>query len=152
MSRNIPDRARGLAAGSTDDRTLATELNDAQRWLRRANDRLWSGLRPDGMAVLYGECATAVDVAAAQNRSEILSAPEPLREIQGVHWTINRAFGDCQAAAERRRQLAAEIGELAGELIATLVGAGWSERDAREANVNEVACASNTGEEEVTGS
>ena len=147
MSRNIPDRARGLAAGSTDDRTLATELNDAQRWLRRANDRLWSGLHPDGMAVLYGECATAVDVAAAQNRSEILSAPEPLREIQGVHWTINRAFGDYQAAAERRRQLAAEIGELARQLIATLVAAGWYEEEVRGANVPNLADTSTTDAE-----
>jgi hypothetical protein len=31
-----------------------------------------------------------------------------------------------------------EIGELAGELVATLVAA-WSERDVREANVHHVA-------------
>ena len=38
-------------------------------------------------------------------------------------------------AAERRRQLAAETGELAGELMTTLVGAGWSLQDARDANI-----------------
>ena len=40
-----------------------------------------------------------------------------------------------QSAAERRRQLAAETGELAGELMTTLVGAGWSQQDARDANI-----------------
>jgi hypothetical protein len=32
-----------------------------------------------------------------------------------------------------------EVGELADELIATLVAAAWSERDAREANVHHAA-------------
>jgi hypothetical protein len=66
-----------------------------------------------------------------------------LREAQDAHWTIHRAFLRYQTAAERRGQLAAEIGELAGELIATLVAAGWSEQDAREANVKKLAGTSN---------
>jgi hypothetical protein len=85
----------------------------------------------------------AVEVTFASNRSEILGAGDPLREAQHAHWTIHHAFLDYQTAAERRRQLAAEIGELAGELIATLVAAGWSEHDAREANVQKLANTSN---------
>jgi len=44
-----------------------------------------------------------------------------------------------QRAAERRRQLAAEIGELTGDFITTLLGAKRSERDAREASVHDLA-------------
>ena len=149
MSRAIPEQTRQLAAKLhhrfARDAELATQLNDAQRRLRDANDRLWSGLHPDGIAAIYGEHPAAVEAATAYNASHVLAAPDPVRAVQHVHWTIHKAFISYQDAAERRRQLAAEIGELAGELIATLVGAGWSERDAREVNVSEVACASNTG-------
>jgi hypothetical protein len=44
-----------------------------------------------------------------------------------------------QDAAERRRQLAAEVGELVGGLIASLVAAGWSEQDARQVNVHNLS-------------
>ena len=68
-------------------------------------------------------------------RSEILDARDLLREAQRAHWTLGHALIANQDAAERRRQLAAEVGELVGELIASLVAAGWSEHDAREANI-----------------
>jgi hypothetical protein len=139
MSRAVPEQARGLAAALevrfARDAELATELADAQRRLQRANDRLWSGLHPDGIAMISGEHPAAVEVATAHNRSEILDEPEPLRSVQQVHWSIHQAFTSYQSAAERRRQLAAETGELAGELMTTLVGAGWSQQDARDANI-----------------
>ncbi len=54
MSRPIPNRARQLAAELerrfAQDADLARKLNDAHEHLRRANDRLWWGLHPDGMA------------------------------------------------------------------------------------------------------
>lgn len=156
MSRAIPERTRQLAAELhrlfARDAELAMELNDAQGRLRVANDRLWSGLHPDGIAAIYGEHPAAVEAATAHNAAQVLAAPDPVRAVQHVHWTIHKAFISYQDAAERRRQLASEIGELAGELVSTLVGAGWSQRDAREANVSEVARASNTAEKEVTGS
>jgi len=143
MSRAVPEQARRLAAELdlrlAHDAELATELNDAQRRLQLANDRLWSGLHPDGIAAIYGEHPAAVEVATAHNRSQVLDSPDPLRAVQQVHWTIHRAFISYQDAAERRRQLAAEIGELAGDLIATLLGAGWSEHDARAACVDDLA-------------
>ena len=139
MSRAVPEQARGLAAALevrfARDAELATELSDAQRRLQRANDRLLSGLHPDGIAMIYGEHPAAVEVATAHNRSEILDEPDPLRSVQQVHWSIHQAFTIYQSAAERRRQLAAETGELAGELMTTLVGAGWSQQDARDANI-----------------
>ena len=143
MSRPIPERTRQLAAEQerrfAHDAELATELNDAQRRLRGANDRLWSGLHPDGIAAVYGEHPAAIESAAAHNRSEILDARDPLWEAQRAHWTIHHALIAYQDAAERRRQLAAEVGELVGELIASLVAAGWSEHDAREACVHDLA-------------
>jgi len=141
MSRAVPERARQLAAELerrfARDAELATELNDQQRRLRNANDRLWSGLHPDGIATIYGEHPAAVEAANAHSRSQALDSTDPLRAVQQVHWTIHKAFISYQDAAERRRQLAAEVGELAGELIATLVGAGWSEHDARAACVRQ---------------
>jgi hypothetical protein len=148
MNRPVPSRARQLAARLDlrfgDDARLAAQLNDAQLRLLRANNRLWSGLHPDGMAAIYGEHPAAVEAASANNRSEILGAPDPLREAQRVHWTIHHWFLEYQAAAERRRLLTVVISELAGELIATLVAAGWSDHDAREANVKKLAGTSNT--------
>lgn len=139
MSRSVPEQARRLAAELelrfAHDAELATELNDAQRRLHRANDRLWSGLHPDGIAAIYGEHPAAAEAATAHNRSEVLDSPDPLRAVQQVHWSIHKAFISYQDAAERRRQLAAKTGELARELMTALVGAGWSQQDARDANI-----------------
>jgi hypothetical protein len=110
--------------------------------LRDANDRLWSGSHPDGIATIYGEHSAAVEAATAHNRSRVLDAPDPVRAVQHVHWwTIHKAFISYQNAADCRQQLAADVGELAGELIATLVGAGWSEHDDREANIRNLISA-----------
>jgi hypothetical protein len=121
------------------DATLATRLNDAQRRLQRANERLWWGLHPDGLAAVYGEDPAAIDVAFAEHRSELLGACDPLAAIQQVHWQIHRAFIAYQAVAEERRQLAAEIGELIRQFVDALVAAGWSEKQARNSNVRELA-------------
>ena len=143
MSRPTPGRARQLAAELerrfAQDADLARKLNDAHQSLQRANNRLWCGLHPDAIAAVYDEHPAAVNVAFAENRSHVLGAPDPPQAIQQTHWQIHKAHCDYQQAAERRRQLAAEIGELTGDLITTLLGAGWSERDAREASVHDLA-------------
>jgi hypothetical protein len=143
VSRSVPDRARTLAAALVlriaQDAQLATRLNDFHQRLQRANERLWSGLHPDGIAAVYDERPTAIDVASAQNRCEVLGAPNPLQAVQRIHWQIHGAHCDYQAAAERRRELAALIGELSHEFIATLVAAGRSEQDARVADVDKLA-------------
>jgi hypothetical protein len=111
---------------------LARRLNDAHERLQRANDRLWWRLHPDDMAAIYGEHPAAVDAAFAENRSEVLGAPDPLQEVRRVHWRI------CQTIAELRQQLAAEAGELMCAFVITLVAAGWSEHDARTTNVRDL--------------
>jgi len=135
MSRAVPEQARRLAAELDLQFAHDAELADAQRRLQHANDRLWSGLHPDGIAMIDGEHPAVVEAATARNRSEVLDAPDPVRAVEQVHWSIHKAFTSYQGAAERRRQLAAEIGELAGDLITTLLGEGWSQQDARVANI-----------------
>jgi hypothetical protein len=143
MSRAVPDLARKLAgrldALFTHDATLAHRLNDAQQRLQHANNRLWSGAHPDGLAAIYGEHPAAVDVAFAEHRSEVLGAPDPLTAIQQVHRQIHRAFIAYQTVAEERRQLAAEIGELVRQLVDALLTAGWTEEQARTTNIHELA-------------
>lgn len=142
-SRPVPDSARNLAAQLNalfaQDAALVRRLNGAQRRLQSANDRLWWGLHPDGLAAVYAEDPAAVEVAFAEHRSEVLGAPDPLAAVQQVHWTVHAAFLNDQAAAEQRRQLAAEIGEVIRQFVDTLVAAGWSEQHARNANVHEIA-------------
>ena len=143
MSGAVPNVARKLAAQLdalfAEDAALAGRLDAAQKRLQRANDRLWWGLHPDGLAAVYGEDPAAVDVAFAENRSEVLGAPDPLIAAQQVHWTVHRAFIEYQAAAEERRQLAADVGEVIRQFVDSLVAAGWSEEEARKANVHELA-------------
>ena len=59
--------------------------------------------------------------------------------VQEIHWTIHRAFTEYQTVSERRRQLAADAGELIARFIDALVAAGWSEEAARNANVDELS-------------
>jgi hypothetical protein len=49
VARGLADR---LAERFTHDTGLCELLNDAQRRLQEANDRLWSGLHPDGLAAV----------------------------------------------------------------------------------------------------
>jgi len=61
--------------------------------------------------------------------------------LQEAHWTIHRAFCEYQQLAEDRRHLAAEIGELIAAFVAELVAAGWTEQEARQADVHQLAAA-----------
>src|SRR5436305_15187416 len=105
MSRAVPEQVRGLAAKLerrfARDAELALQLNGAQRRLRDANDRLWSGLHPNGIAANYGGHPAAIENATAHDRSEILDAGDPLREAQRAHWAIHHALIAYQDAAER---------------------------------------------------
>ena len=139
----VSDVVRGLAEQLErrfgEDAELARRLRDAQERLRSANDRLWRGVHPDGLAAIYGEHRAAVQVARAENRSEVLGAPDPLAAIQQAHWRIHGAFVAYQAAAEERRQLAVDTGETIRQFVDALVRADWTEAQARAANVHELA-------------
>lgn len=49
--------------------------------------------------------------------------------------TIRRAFAEYQSVAERRRQLGADVGEAVARLIDAMQEAGFSEEQARRADV-----------------
>jgi hypothetical protein len=155
MMCEVPIRARQIAARLAalfvSDSEIAVRLNDAQHRLRQANDRLWSGLHPDALGVVYGD---AHRVAVGQGESAIagrvidaLRAGHGEREVEitllaalaQMHWTIHRAFLDYQAACEERRQLAVDGGELSAQLIEALGAAGWPAEALRGVNVHELA-------------
>lgn len=153
MAREVPGRARPLAVKLAAlfhaDSRLAERLNDAQRRLRDANDRLWSGLHPDALGLAFGgagragwgESAIAGGMAAAlkagggQREAESIV----LEALQQAHWAIHRAFCDYQSACEERRRLAVDVGELSQQLVEELTAAGWSEQAARSADVHVLA-------------
>jgi len=159
MTDQAPEAAQRLAAELADafetDRGLAEQQNSAQDRLRAANDRLWSGLHPDALGLVYdgpaavgqGASAVAEDVVDAVRAGGSAAEVEAsvLGELQEVHWALHRAFCDYQTASEDRRHLAAEIGELIASfvaaLVAALVAAGWSEEHARTADVHQLATA-----------
>jgi len=158
MTDQVPEAGRQLAGRLADafetDRTLAEQQNDCQDRLRAGNGQLWSGLHPDALGLLYDDTA-AVGVYEGSSvitgrMIDALRAGLPAAEIeaavlpglQEAHWAIHRAFSDYQSISEDRRHLAAEIGELIAQLVAELVAVGWSEDQARNADVRELATAS----------
>jgi len=115
-------------------------LNDAQRRLRGANERLWSGLSPEAFGLVYDGAAPAgVSRIAALGAGGPGSQTELLVALQQVHGTIHGAFHAYQDACEERRQLAVEVGEVAQQLTEVLCAVGWSAADARAVDVHELA-------------
>jgi hypothetical protein len=111
--RAVPAHARQLAARLSAlfdrDVEIVKLLNDAHHRLANANQQLDARTAPD-----------------------TLSLPD-------LHWRIHHAFHTYQAAAEQRRQLAVDVGEHAQQLTDALCAAGWSAREARQANVHHLA-------------
>jgi hypothetical protein len=119
--------AEVLAALFEHDRQLAVALNAAQQRLLAA--------MPVG-AVL---CATlgprGADLGLAGRRPAVMEGEEPVAALGEVADTIRRAFYAYQDAAEERRQVAADIGEATVRLVDALAVAGFSETQARRADV-----------------
>jgi hypothetical protein len=146
-SRPVPAHVRQLAARLSTlferDVEIVERLNDAHRRLANANERLWSGLAPDAFGLIHdGNAAAAIDTSpiAALIRDGGLAANSPmLKALQHARWQIHRAFCAYQQAAEQRRQLAIDVGELSQQLTQALCAAGWSADQARHANVHELA-------------
>jgi hypothetical protein len=156
MTDQVPETARQLAAELADafesDRALAEQLTGAQHRVQAANDRLWSGLHPDVLGLVYdggvraggqGESQVAESVVDAVRAGAAAAEVEVsvLSDLQEVHWAIHRAFSEHQQLSEDRRHLAAEIGELIAAFVAELIAAGWSEEQARGADVHQLAIA-----------
>jgi hypothetical protein len=143
--RVVPALARELAAQLSAlferDVEIAKRLNDAQRRLTEANEQLWSGLSSEPFGVLYdgaghagsSQIAALIVDGAADAKTVVRGA------LGQIHWAIHRGFCEYQSACEQRRQLAIDVGEITAKLIEVLCGAGFSEDDARGANVHELA-------------
>jgi hypothetical protein len=112
-AHHVPERARQLATRLSAlfdrDVEIVKQLNDAHQRLVNANQQL--------------------DTRAA---SDTLNLPD-------IRWRINRAFCAYQDAAERRRQLAVDVGEIAHQLTDALTQAGWTAQQAQHANVHQLA-------------
>jgi len=123
----VPAHARQLAAQLSGlfqkDVQIVKRLNDAHDRLQNANEQLSPGLTPGPIAALLpdGEPATTRDA------------------LQQIHWQIHHAFCDYQHAAEQRRQLAVDVGELSQQLTESLSAAGWNADRVRHANVHTLA-------------
>lgn len=144
--RAVPAPARELAgklsALFTQDVSIVERLNDAQRRLMNANERLWSGLAPDAFGVLYDSADAATigtSEVAALIHDDRPDSDAMLAALQNVRWTIHRAFCRYQFACEERRQLAVDVGEVSQQLTDALRAAGWSAQEAQQANVHELA-------------
>jgi hypothetical protein len=142
--RVVPALARELAARLSAlferDVEIVRRLNDAQRRVREANERLWSGLSPDAFGLLYdGIGPTGSSKIAALMDGACDAETAVLGALGQIHWSIHRGFCEYQSACEERRQLAVDVGEISAKLIEVLCGAGFSEDDARTANVHELA-------------
>ena len=147
--RKVPAVARELAArlGAPFERVveIVGRLNDAQRRVRGANERLWCGLDADAFGLAYDGAAPAgrsqiaelmVGVSAVGGRD---AETEVLAALWQIHSTIRSAFWPHQGACEERRQLAVEVGEVSQQLSEVLCAAGWSRDDALAADVHELA-------------
>ncbi len=145
----VPARARELAARLSAlferDVEIVGRLNDAQSRLRDANERLWLGLAPDAFGLVYDGAAPAGESQIAKLMRDARSAGGPdtdtavLGALQEIHSAIHCSFCAYQSACEERRQLAVDVGELSQQLIEALCATGWSEEDARRADVHELA-------------
>jgi hypothetical protein len=141
--------AARLSALFERDVEIVERLNDAQRRLRVANDRLWSGVHPDALGLVYdgaaavgpgesaiaGRMSAALSASGARRRSETVV----LEVLTEAHWQIHRGFCEYQSASEERRQLAVDVGELSQQLVDELTASGWSARAARQADVHKLA-------------
>ncbi|MGZ6565246.1 MAG: hypothetical protein ACXVH3_35820 [Solirubrobacteraceae bacterium] len=141
----VPADARELAARLSalfdKDSRVVARLNGAQRRLRHANDRLWSGLAPDAFGLIYDGSAPAGHSQIAELIEDGGPAPvaPALSALQAIHWQIHGAFCEYQSACEERRQLAVEVGELAVQLTDALCATGFSQQDAQRADVHQLA-------------
>ena len=110
-----------------------------------ANARLWSGLAPDAVGLLYDGAAPAghSQIAALIDERRTAGGADAenavLGALQEIHWQVHRSFCQYQSACEQRRQLAVEVGELAQQLADVLCAAGWSSQQARNADVHQLA-------------
>jgi hypothetical protein len=135
LGADVRVRADVLAALFERDRELAVALNAAQRRLLCAKEQLVAST-PVGVVLLAALCGPVdADLGSAGGGPEVMRGEEPVAALGEVADAIRCAFYAYQTAAEKRRQLAAKIGEATVRLVDALAAAGFSESQARGADV-----------------
>ena len=129
--------AARLAGLFARDQELAVALNEAHARLLDANDRLTSGLSAEALLGVYGPGGP--DLGLSGERPPVLRDEFPVRALEQVAEAIRVAHNDYQRAGEDRRLLAFDVGDAAAELRRVLVGEGFSELEARRADVAALA-------------
>ena len=95
----MPVLARELAARLSvlfeRDVEIVRRLNDAQRRVREANERLWSGLSPDAFGLIYDGMAPAgsSEIAALMMGGACDAETAVLGALQEIHWAITSVGG-----------------------------------------------------------
>lgn len=116
-----------LAALFEHDRQLAAQLNAAQERLLGAADLLHAGVSRDAARAMLGP--------SGPDRGRTLALGSSAAVLEAVGDSIRRAFVEYQRAAEERRRLAADVGEATVRVVDALIAAGFSEAQARTADV-----------------
>lgn len=122
-----------LGALFEHDQQLVVALNAAQRRLLDANGRLTVGLSAAALSALFGPAGP--DLALSGRRPAVLQGGSPVTALEEVADAIRAAFVDYQDACEERRQLAADVGEATVRLVDAMIASGYSEAQARNADV-----------------
>jgi hypothetical protein len=127
------EAARRLCALFERDRKLAVELNAAHQRLANATERLAAGLPAEALQALYGPGGP--DLALQARRPPVLEDEHPITALENVAGQIRAAFTAYRNTAERRRQLAIEVGEETVGLVRELAVLGIREEQARNVDV-----------------
>jgi hypothetical protein len=137
----VPPVARQAAARLAElferDQRLVVELNRAQDRLLQANGWLTEGLSAETLQMLYGP--GGADLGLSGWQPPVLDNPHPREALERVSQRIREAFYDYQRIADERRILGVDVGEATAVMVDALVTAGWSEKQARDANVFELS-------------
>lgn len=139
----VPAHAQQLAQQLSTlfqrDVEIVKQLNDAHHRLDNANEQLNSRLAPDALALIHGHAApVAIETSPIAALLRDRGPTTILDALQQIHSQIHHAFCAYQDAAEQRRQLAIDVGELSQQLTQTLCASGWGAEDARHANVHKL--------------
>jgi hypothetical protein len=116
------------------DRQFAVALNAAQRRLLAANERLTVAM-PVGAVLCAMLDPSDVNLGVVRRRPPVLEAESPVAALGEVADVIRSAMGAYQDADEQRRQVAADIGEATVRLVDGLIASGFSDAQARRADV-----------------
>jgi hypothetical protein len=131
------DAARTLVELLARDQQLAIALNAAGARLHAANDRLTAGLSAEALRAIYGPIGP--DLGLSGHKPPVLADEHPAAALERIADTIRSAHNDFQRSAEDRRVLAAEIGHAAAALTGAMVVAGFTQADARNADLRALA-------------